>query len=332
MNPTLKTFLVLAPVLWLLSACGELTTDDRSLDLQIHGNGVVSIDTLGIGASGFHELALIPRPDSGFVFDRWEGAAGGHDSPLIVPLIGTVRVDAHFKPVPSPVSFIDTPFALIPAGEFRMGSEFAFEDDRERPVHEVIISRPFYLSIHEVTQELWTNVMGYNPSPVSEPTAPVTGVGWFEVQDFFRALNTTGEGAVYRLPTEAEWEYACRAGTTTDFFHGNDEQRLRDYAWYAANWKASDGHHAVGTRRPNRFGLYDMLGNAWEWVQDAFDPLYYAASPLTDPQGPPHATLGRVIRGGGYSGAGWTRCSARNHEFPEVAATDVGFRMVRVIQ
>lgn len=325
------TFALFALAVFLVG-CDDLSDPQGHLDLEIHGAGAVFIDSLGVGSSGFRELALYPEPDSGYVFDRWEGAAFGHDSPLIVPLAGTVRISAFFAPVPTPVVFDGIPFVLVPEGEFRMGSEFDFGDDRERPVHDVVISRPFYMSVHEVTQQQWRALVGNNPSPIQGDDRPVTGVSWFDVQTFLNALNTRSAAGLYRLPTEAEWEYACRAGTTTMFYHGDDLVRLEDYAWYFENWDTAGGYHVVGQRRPNRFGLYDMLGNAWEWVQDAYDPTYYAISPTIDPQGPSAPTFGRVIRGGSNTGSEWTRCSARAGEFPEVQADDIGFRIVRMIQ
>jgi formylglycine-generating enzyme required for sulfatase activity len=315
----------------IVSACDDVQRDPGTLDLGVQGQGHVLVDTLGVGISGYPELALYPVPDSGYVFDRWEVGASGHDSPLIIQLAGRVRVDAVFGPIPQAAIFDGIQFSYIPEGGFRMGSNFAFEDEREQPVHDVTISRPFYLSRYEVTQAQWERVMGYNNSPVVGANRPVTGVSWFEAQDFVNALNATSLQPLYRLPTEAEWEYACRAGTTTAFFHGDDEGRLRDYAWYFDNWAAGVGMHPVGQKRPNRWGLYDMLGNAWEWVNDAFDPNYYAVSPAFDPQGPAAATLGRVLRGGGDTGVEWTRCAARGNEFPEVQAMDIGFRIVRVI-
>jgi hypothetical protein len=317
----------------LLMACGDLETSDRDrVDVFVHGAGQVRMDSLGIGSSGFREVALVPLPEMGHVFDRWEGEASGHDSPLIVPVIGRVEIHAHFKPVPEPQVFDGIAFSFVPAGTYLRGSEYPFEDSRELPVREVSVSRPFHMSTFEITQAIWYQVMGIDLPVGFAPDLPITGVSWFDVRDFLTRLNQRAVEGQYRLPTEAEWEYACRAGTTTDYFHGSDIDRLGSYVWSAENWEAGPGFHRVGQRRPNRWGLYDMLGNAWEWVQDGFDPAYYGIGPTIDPTGPASASLGRVIRGGGPSSIGWTRCSARFAVFPEVPAEDVGFRIVRIMQ
>jgi formylglycine-generating enzyme required for sulfatase activity len=203
-------------------------------------------------------------------------------------------------------------FVLIPAGTFMMG-----ETDRNkccRPVHQVTISRPFYLGKYLVTQEEWQIVMGYNPSKFKEPRRPVERVSWEETQVFIGRLNQ-GEGqARYRLPTEAEWEYACRAGSTGGYCFGNFVSRLDDYAWYGKNsgaetgvdatWQSGHGKaspgaetHPVGERTPNIWGLYDMHGNVWEWVQDWFD--VYPKKSVTDPAGPSSGDV-HLLRGGSY--------------------------------
>jgi formylglycine-generating enzyme required for sulfatase activity len=171
---------------------------------------------------------------------------------------------------------------LIPPGEFAMGSpksEPGRWDDETQ--HLVKITKPFYLSAHEVTQAQYEQVMGKNPSyfsvsgngkgRVSGDTSqlPVERVSWNDAVEFCRKLSDE-EGVEYRLPTEAEWEYACRAGTTTAYSFGNDVAQLGEYAWYADN--SENTSHAVGEKKPNAWGLYDMHGNVWEWCQDWFGP------------------------------------------------------------
>ena len=149
-------------------------------------------------------------------------------------------------------------FALIPAGEFPMGS--ASGGDNERPVHTVRISKPFYLGIHEVTQGQWETVMGNNPSKFKgDANRPVEMVSWEEVQKFIDKLNSKEGGTKYRLPTEAEWEYAARAGSATAYSFGDDSGQLGKYAWFEGN--AGSTTHPVGKLQPNAWGLYDMHGN-----------------------------------------------------------------------
>jgi formylglycine-generating enzyme required for sulfatase activity len=155
-------------------------------------------------------------------------------------------------------------FVLIPAGKFMMGSDTG--DNDEKPVHEVRISKPFYLGKYEVTQGQWQAVLGNNPSNFKgDANLPVGNVSWEDVQEFIRKLNAKEGGTKYRLPTEAEWEYAARAGTTTAYSYGNDVSQLKEYAWYAEN--AGGKTHPVGQKEPNAWGLHDKHGNVWEWVQ-----------------------------------------------------------------
>src|SRR5262249_10029809 len=222
------------------------------------------------------------------------------------------------------VNSIGVVFVLIPAGEFIMGSNDGDYD--ERPVHQVRISQPFYLGKYEVTQEQWQAVMGRNPSHFTgDPTLPVEQISWEEVQTFVRALNTREGGTAYRLPTEAEWAYAARAGSTTPYSFGNKASKLKDYAWYGDN--AEGRTHPVGQRKPNAWGLYDMHGNVWEWVQDWYGP--YEVDEVTDPQGPSGDSY-RVYRGGGWGTfAGNCRSSERNFDAPDTRLAGLGFRVLR---
>jgi len=216
-------------------------------------------------------------------------------------------------------------FVLIPAGEFMMGSNDGEYD--ERPVHQVRISQPFYLGKYEVTQEQWQAVMGRNPSRFTgAPTLPVEQVSWEEVQTFVRALNAREGGTAYRLPTEAEWEYAARAGSTTTYSFGSKASKLGDYAWYGDN--AGGRTHPVGQRKPNAWGLYDMHGNVWEWVQDWYGP--YEVDEVTDPPGPATDSY-RIYRGGGWGTfAGNCRSSERNFDMPDTRLAGLGFRLLRM--
>jgi formylglycine-generating enzyme required for sulfatase activity len=218
-------------------------------------------------------------------------------------------------------------FALVPAGEFRMGSTDGNDD--ERPVHTVRISQPFYLGIHAVTQGQWETVMGDNPSRFKgDVNRPVETVSWEDVHTFIDKLNAREGGTQYRLhrvPTEAEWEYAVRAGSTTAYCFGDDHRQLGEYAWYSEN--AGGETHPVGRLQPNAWGLYDMYGNVWEWVQDWYGK--YTAEPVTDPPGPASGSS-RVYRGGSWSSyAGRCRSAYRSGGAPVARHDDRGFRLLR---
>jgi formylglycine-generating enzyme required for sulfatase activity len=176
--------------------------------------------------------------------------------------------------------------------------------------------------------------MPSNPSRFKEigSAAPVERVSWNEAHDFCGRLSELWEekslGHRYRLPTEAEWEFACRAGTTTYYF-GDDEVGLSDYAWFDAN--SDYKTHHVGLKKPNSFGLYDVHGNVWEWCQDGYDAAYYRRSPVDDPRGPMNETLLRVIRGGSWSyTAVACRSAYRNALDRWYHADTCGFRVVLV--
>jgi formylglycine-generating enzyme required for sulfatase activity len=218
-------------------------------------------------------------------------------------------------------------FVLIPAGAFTMGAIDSYSD--EQPIRTVRISRPFYLGKYEVTQAQWKAVMGYNPSAWrGQRNLPVEQVSWEDVQEFLRRLNTEEGRTRYRLPTEAEWEYAARAGTTTAYSFGNDVSRLDEYAWYGGN--AAHSSHPVGQLKPNTWGLHDMHGNVWEWVHDWYET--YPTGTVTDPQGPA-AGVSRVFRGGGRSNVAWRcRSSSRGYRPPESRLDAVGFRVLRTVQ
>jgi formylglycine-generating enzyme required for sulfatase activity len=210
---------------------------------------------------------------------------------------------------------------LIPAGEFLMG------DELEKPAHRVRITKPFYLGKYEVTQEQWRAVMGNNPSNSKGPKNPVEQVSWDDCQMFLKKLNADfarGKGR-FALPTEAQWEYACRAGSTSDYCFGDDKSQFGDYAWYRAN--SGDTTHPVGEKRPNDWGLYDMHGNVGEWCADLYDKSYYAGSVTDDPMGPATGS-DRGCRGGSFANdPGYCRSACRGGDCgPGDRAYGVGFR------
>jgi len=204
------------------------------------------------------------------------------------------------KPAPQPAGLrnaIGMEFVSIPAGEFAMGCSHADDACKadENPSHRVQISKPFEIGKYEVTQAQWVALMETNPSGGKGETRPVETVSKIEAQDFIAKLNTAGDGYRYRLPTEAEWEYAARAGKDEPYAGPLDQ-----VAWYAAN--SDDETHPVGQKKPNAWGLYDVQGNVREWVSDLYSANYYSNSPAVDPTGP--TTSGRGGRGGPRGGQG----------------------------
>ena len=253
-------------------------------------------------------------------------------------------------------------FVLIEAGVFTMGSppdESGVETDEPQRV--VTLTRDFYVQVHEVTQAQWQELMGNNPSLFSEcgDECPVENVNWYEAVAYANALSREagleecvelnecegqpGEGMEcssvtfvgldcegFRLPTEAEWEYAARAGTDTAFHNGPMTQTIREnygIAWYRAN--SHDSTHPVGEKNPNDWGLYDISGNVMEWVWDWYDGIYYSLSPADDPLGFSNGSM-RVIRGGSWDMQAISLRSARRvRGYPEAHTNELGFRLAR---
>lgn len=200
------------------------------------------------------------------------------------------------EPTPPPVAFENTVgvrFRLVPAGRFSMG------DERDGPRHDVALTQPFYLGVTEVTRGQWENVMGAL-GVRGNAKEPVTKVSWDQALEFCRRLNALPAerqaGRTYRLPTEAEWEYACRAGANTDYGFGDDPRDLAKHGWFADN--TAESPHEVGQLQPNAWGFYDMHGNVGEWCLDWFAE-YPGRDPIRDPGGPAVGHR-RIWRGGGY--------------------------------
>ncbi|MDR1166674.1 MAG: formylglycine-generating enzyme family protein [Deltaproteobacteria bacterium] len=217
-------------------------------------------------------------------------------------------------------------FTLIPSGAFTMGADLNSENGEkdETPQRRVTISRPFYLGVYEVTQAEWASVMGgANPSYFSGRTLPVENVSWDVAISFIRKLNQKEGTEKYRLPTEAEWEYSARAGTTSAYFFGDDEGSLGKYAWFLGN--SGDKTRPVGGKSPNPWGLYDIYGNVWEWVQDFYGG--YAGAATTDPKGPAEGSS-RVLRGCGWHyAADICRSATRLDINPEGRSDNIGLRL-----
>jgi formylglycine-generating enzyme required for sulfatase activity len=214
-------------------------------------------------------------------------------------------------------------FVLIPAGSFMMGSDIGDAD--EKPVHKVTITKPFYMGIYEVTQEQWQALMGDNPSKYKGLTRPVEQVSWFDCQAFLSKLKYKIISLRPCLPTEAQWEYACRAGSKSAYYFGDSQDDAWQYAWYLQNSDYTT--HPVGEKKPNAWGLYDMAGNVWEWCADQYGENYYSFSSEQDPKGVFGDT--RVVRGGSwFLGADFCRSALRYNYGPAVRFSFIGFRLV----
>ena len=241
----------------------------------------------------------------------------------------------------------------IEAGTFLMGTTEAHEtfwtnmgawqtyNNNEQPAHLVTISKGFYLGKYEVTQGQWVAVMGTRPWLGKDyvwehPNHPAVWVSWEDVQVFIQKLNDAAGGPLYRLPTEAEWEYACRAKVASPWWFGSDSERLDEYAWYSANARDREEEygHKVGTRKPNPWGVHDMLGNVWEWVRDGYSGgIYNTSLNRVDPQGDARSLM-RIARGGSFlENAGQMRSNTRIYNGPPSTRThDLGFRLLRVAE
>ena len=211
-------------------------------------------------------------------------------------------------------------FALIPGGTFLMG---------DAVLHQVVISKPYYMQATEVTQGQWKKIMGSNPSMFNTcgDDCPVENISWVDVQEFIRRLNQKEGTNKYRLPTEAEWEFVCRADSALKGAPGAKENEFRDYAWYDAN--SDRKTHPVAAKKPNAWGLYDMQGNVLEWCQDWHDD--YPKGKMIDPKG---ASSGqhKVLRGGAWLGNPTTlQCNFRSQDYPVVRSNDIGFRLSKDI-
>jgi len=272
---------------------------------------------------------------------------------VVLGLVGALTVVAQ-EVKPGKVDVVDfgegvkLEMVLVPAGKFKMGltkkelADFkvSYQEDIKKTKnrelgkkeievvniimnfqgkqHEVTLTKPFYMGKHEVTQEQWESVMGKNPSEEKGNKLPVTNVSWIDCQEFIKKLNAKTDGG-YRLPTESEWEYACRAGTTTAYSFG-DSLTKSD-----ANIDSGDSK-AVGSYKPNAFGLYDLHGNVWEWCEDWHGEYPFA---VTDPKGPATGNR-RVMRGGCFFDNALKAGSSFRHGLaPAPGEYRVGFRLAR---
>lgn len=226
------------------------------------------------------------------------------------------------------VNSIGMEFRRIPPGTFQMGAVDGEQD--ERPVHEVEIETAFFMGAGEVTQAEWTAIMDRNPSHFRGPFRPVERVPWTQAQEFVRRLNEKEDTDLYRLPTEAEWEYAARGKSQTRFYFGDDRDFLSNHAWYSVN--SNKRTHRTEQKAPNAFGLHDVYGNVWEWTRDAYDPTFYRRSSRVSPFNGGSANAPRVIRGAGwFAVSSMMRSANRAWARPDAQNSQLGLRLVREI-
>lgn len=220
-------------------------------------------------------------------------------------------------------------FVFVKGECFQMGDSFGDGDIDEKPVHDVCID-DFYMGKYEVTQGQWQAIMGNNPSNFKNcgDNCPIEEVSWNDAQEFIKRLNSRTGSKQYRLPTEAEWEYAARSGGKKEKWAGTgNESELGDYAWYFKN--SANKTHPVGQKKPNGLGLYDMSGNVWEWVQDRYNQHYYNNSQRNNPAGP-ISGQNRVLRGGSWDlDASGSRTALRDRSRPDLINSVNGLRLAR---
>ena len=227
----------------------------------------------------------------------------------------------------TPDNKIEIQFEIIKGGSYTMGTRDG--DDNTKPTHRVTLN-DFYIGKYEITQEQWLKIMGTNPSLHRNcPTCPVENVTYTDILKFIEKLNRQNTGFYYRLPTEAEWEFAASSGKTKDreLFSGNNS--AEPVAWYVANSAGST--HPVGEKAPNDFGIYDLSGNVSEWCSDFYSPLYYKLSPEKNPPGP-ESGGSRVVRGGSWNqAANSCRTTNRQYEVQTFKSPNIGLRLVKII-
>ncbi len=223
-------------------------------------------------------------------------------------------------------------FVYIHPGTYMMGSP-AHESERgaDEKQQQATLTQGFYLQTTEVTQEQWKAIMGNKPSQFKDcgDTCPVENVSWYDAQKFIEKLNQLEKTNKYRLPSEVEWEYACRAGGSGKFAHGDDESKLQEYAWYKDN--SEKRTHRVAQKKPNAWGLYDMHGNVWEWCQDWYQKTPSSTLTKKDQTDPPDSGAYRVNRGGGWGlAANSVRCADRSNFLPGIRYSGIGFRLLKM--
>ena len=353
---TVVAFGHMLPVAGETEKSGNPTVSNVNASQRDDGTGLVDIYYDLSGAAGPVMISLVFSNDNGVTWNvipsssmLWGAVGAGvtnGNGKHIVWDAGRDRADVYWPETRARIRATETgttttfmlpgemPLEMvrIPAGSFVMGTgydpDWGYSD--EAPPRNVTIDYEFYIGKFPVTQQQWFNVMGSFPSGQSPVGVnhPVHYVSWNDAQAFINQLNTLGIGT-FRLPSESEWEYACRAGSNTRWYFGDDPESLGDYAWYTAN-NSPSGSKAVGQKLPNAFGLYDMHGNVWEWVQDRYNSNYEGAPSDGSAWEEGTSSTNRVRRGGAYnSSARNCRSAARSYHNPGSRAYGNGLRLVR---
>jgi len=294
----------------------------QTLDL---GNGV-KLDLVLIPAGKF--IMGTPEPEKPIVGQTMVGVSVGALFVAMVLLLIRSRRKRTRLQFSMGLMLLATFVASIGVwGGVRWNEALKHPDDfpDERPIHPVTLTQPFYMGKFAVTQEQYQAVIGATPSHFKGKDNPVEQVSWDDAQAFCKRLTEQTKQTV-RLPTEAEWEYACRAGTTTAYHSGDSEADLARVAWYDGNSKSTT--HPVGQREANTFGLYDMHGNVWQWCQDYWDENYFSKSSAENPQGPDQGAV-RLLRGGSWGNIlVYCRSACRFRRGPGNRSNFIGFRVM----
>ncbi len=238
------------------------------------------------------------------------------------------------EPIPNPIDstqngidFGKMDMVLVPSGIFSMGNNAGLFGD-EKPAHSVVLDS-FYIGKYEVTQALWKDIMNANPSLDKGDSLPVENITWLEVQNFLTKLNEK-TGLNYRLPTEAEWEFAARGGNQNHDYTYCGSNNALDVAWHKVN--SGNKTHPVGLKNGNELGIYDMSGNVWEWCSDWYGSTYYSTSPQSNPKGPASGDQ-KITRGGSFSSDSTNiRNTCRFFALPNSGGVFIGFRLAHDIK
>jgi len=305
---------------------------------------VVTYDLLGLADGQTANVSLFCSENGGtswgsklryVIGDVGEGIKGGYGKQIVWQLLEERerltgdRISFEVRAMLSSKTIISADgfeMVFVKAGTFTMGCTSEQGNDcydREKPAHQVTLS-DFYIGKYEVTQKQWTAMMGSNPSNFKNcDNCPVEGVSWNDVQEFIKKLNRK-TGKNYRLPTEAEWEYAARGGNQSKGYKYSGSNKLGDVGWYDNN--SGSKTHPVGQKSANELGIYDMSGNVYEWCSDRYGS--YSSSSQRNPQGASSGSI-RVLRGGSwFSSAEYCRLSVRNYNIPDYRINGNGFRLV----
>jgi len=289
----------------------------------------IAAETLIEMNSGKIKLPEISVVKFGELLFKLNGSAGNDNGQIVPNDYLNGKQPAEFKSIEKEIKInlgyeVNIEMVYIEPGKFIMGDN---SGANASPRHQVTISKGFYIGKYPVTQEQWVEVMKKNPSKFSGKGLmhPIENVSWEDCQKFIEALNKLKKyNGIFRLPTEAEWEYACRAGSDTQYYWGNECDD--NYCWHNGNSRGST--QPVGMKKPNGFGLFDMNGNVWEWCQDWYDNNYYKLNDRLDPKGAAKGSS-RVDRGGSwYSDCNDCRSSSRDDSDPFGRFSNVGFRLV----